>query len=234
MTDKLSTQTIDRSSSAASKLPYMGWQDLLPIAPDVADANRIFLFPDPTTKPSELYEVQLNTCTIPGYRFVRSTNPAEMLMFVDGSSLNNGSPDARAGFGVVFAPLDWFSPISRRLEQDGNPQTSNRAELRAVLASLTLRFWAGEGYSRIVLACDSEYVVKGISEWILKWRKNGWKTTTGGSVANQDLWKKLEGKLREMEKRGMLVQFWKIPREWNEADEYAKAGAVINYLFIFE
>ena len=214
----------------------MGWQDLLPIAPDVADANRIFLFPDPTIKPSDLYKVQLNQCSIPGYRFVRSTNPAEMLMFVDGSALNNGSPNARAGYGVVFAPLEWFSPISSPLEQDGHPQTSNRAELRAVLASLTLRFWAGEGFSRIVLACDSEYVVKVISEWIVKWRRNGWKTTTGSPVANQDLWKKLEEKLREMEKKGMLVQFWKIPREWNEADEYAKAGAVIillNSFFFF-
>ena len=211
----------------------MGWQDLLPIAPDVADANRIFHFPDPTIKPSDLYKVQLNQCSIPGYRFVRSTNPAEMLMFVDGSALNNGSPNARAGYGVVFAPFEWFSPISSPLEQDGHPQTSNRAELRAVLASLTLRFWAGEGFSRIVLACDSEYVVKGISEWIVKWRRNGWKTTTGSPVANQDLWKKLEEKLREMEKKGMLVQFWKIPREWNEADEYAKAGAVIILLHSF-
>ena len=212
----------------------MGWQDHLPIAPDVADANRIFLFPDPTMKPSDLYNVQLNRCTIPGYRFVRSTNINEMLMFVDGSALDNGSPDARAGYGVVFAPLEWYSPISARLEQDGNPQTSNRAELRAVLAALTLRFWAGEGFSRIVLACDSEYVVKGISEWILKWRTNGWKTIAGTPVANQDLWKKLEDQLREMEKKGMLVKFWKIPREWNEADKYAKAGAVIILFFIFE
>ena len=46
--------------------------------------------------------------------------------------------------------------------------------------------------------------------------------------------RKLEKKLREMEKRGMLVQFWKIPREWNEADEYAKAGAVVIHLTFFE
>jgi ribonuclease HI len=233
MSDRLSTQTINRSSSAPTRKPIMGWRDLPPIAPDVADANRIFLFPDPTIKPSDLYEVQLNNCTLPGNRFVRSTNPAEMLIFVDGSSLNNGTPNARAGYGVVFAPLEWYSPISGRLEQDGNPQTSNRAELRAVLVSLTLRFWAGEGFSRIVLACDSEYVVKGISEWIFKWRMNGWKTSAGRPVVNQDLWNKLEEKLREMEKEGMLVQFWKIPREWNEADKYAKAGAVIILLFPF-
>lgn len=65
-----------------------------------------------------------------------------------------------------------------------------------------------------------------LNTW-LKASKNGWKTTTGRSVANQDLWKKLEDKLRDVEGRGMLVQFWKIPREWNEADQYAKAGAVI-------
>jgi len=52
------------------------------------------------------------------------------------------------------------------------------------------------------------------------------RTNTGAAVANQDLWKKLEAKIREMEKEGMLVQFWWIPRGWNEADSYAKAGAV--------
>ena len=228
--DKLSTQTINRSSSASTKNAFTGLQNLVPIPPDIADAIRIFV-QDPTTKPSDLYSVQLNRCSLPGYRFVRSTNPAEMLIFVDGSALNNGSQNARAGYGVVFAPLEWSLPISDRLEQDGHPQTSNRAELRAVLASLSIRFWAGEGFSRIVLACDSEYVVKGISEWIFKWRKNGWVTSAGKPVVNQDLWKMLEAKLREMEKSGMLVLFWKIPRQWNEADEYAKAGAVIIFFF---
>lgn len=187
------------------------------IAPDVADANRLFSLPDPTTRPHDLY-VQDNG------RFVRATNPDEILMFVDGSCLSNGYSNARAGYGVVFGPLDQFSG---RLEQDRNPQTSGRAELRAVLASLTLRPWAREGVSRIVLACDSECVVKGITEWIFKWRTNKWRR-----VANQDLWKKLEEELREMERRGILVQFWKIPRDWNEADKYAKAGAVIIF-FIY-
>jgi len=86
--------------------------------------------------------------------------------------------------------------------------------------------WIGEGFKKIVIACDSNYVVKGISAWILKWRRNGWKTNTGAAVANQDLWKKLEAKLRDMERDGMLIQFWWIPRGWNEADSYAKAGAV--------
>jgi len=168
----------------------------------------------------------MNNCSVRGYRFIRTTDPEQMLMFVDGSSLGNGSPAARAGYGVVFSPVQWFYPISSRLEQDGHPQTSNRAELRAVLAALGLRIWIGEGFKKIVIACDSQYVVKGISAWILKWRRNGWKTKSRTAVANQDLWKKLEAKLKEMEKQGMLVQFWWIPRDLNEADAYAKAGAV--------
>ncbi|KIM38253.1 hypothetical protein M413DRAFT_30372 [Hebeloma cylindrosporum] len=196
-----------------------------PIPHADADAQRIFTPPSPLSKPTDLFSVKMNTCSVPGYRFVRNADPQQMLMFVDGSSRGNGSSTARAGYAVVFAPVQWFYPISSPLEQDGNPQTSNRAELRAVLASLRLRMWIGEGFKKVVIACDSQYVVNGISAWILKWRRNGWKTNTGAAVANQDLWKKLEAKLREMEEEGMLVQFWWIPRAWNEADAYAKAGA---------
>ncbi|KIM36951.1 hypothetical protein M413DRAFT_448855 [Hebeloma cylindrosporum] len=156
---------------------------------------------------------------------MRTTDVNQMLMFVDGSSLNKGTPNARAGYAVVFAPVQWFRPISSRLEQGGNPQTSNRAELRAVLAALSLRLWWSEGFDKFVIACDSQYVVNGISAWILKWRRDGWRTNSGNGVANQDLWKMLLAKLRKMEEDGMLVQFWWIPRNLNEADPYARAGA---------
>ena len=218
-----------RSSSVADPRVYMACHGLLrPIAPEAADAYRIFAPPYPTS-PNDLYvATKLNSYSILGYRYVCSTDSTEMLIFVDGSAFNNGSPSSRAGYGIVFAPI-WSSEstFSGRLEQDGNPQTSNRAELRAALAALTLRSWGKEGFSSIVIACDSEYVVKGISKWIFKWRENGWKTASGHPVINQDLWNKLEAKLRDVEEQGMLVRFWQIPREWNEADKYAKIGAVI-------
>ena len=49
-----------------------------------------------------------------------------------------------------------------------------------------------------------------------------------GAIANQDLWKKLEAKLRDLEEESTLVffQFWWIRRSWNEADSYAKAGTL--------
>jgi ribonuclease HI len=68
--------------------------------------------------------------------------------------------------------------------------------------------------------------MNGISSYILTWRKDDWKTITGAVVENLDLWRKLDEKLRDMEKSEMLVQFWRIPRDWNKAEAYAKAGAV--------
>lgn len=148
-------------------------------------------------------------------------------MFVDGSSLGNGLGlvNAHAGYAVVFSPVQWFRPIYNCLEQDGYPQTSNRAELRDVLDVLGLPVWIGKGFKKIVTACDLQYVINGILAWILKWWRNGWKSNTGATVANQDLWKKkveLTRKLREMEKERMLVRFWWIPRGWNEADSYVR------------
>jgi len=222
---KLSDTLVDLNYYPADWTWPLSFGNFKPITSAIADSQRVFRPPSASSKPTELFSVQMNNCSVRGYRFIRTTDPKEMLMFVDGSSLGNGSPTARAGYGVVFAPVQWFHPISDRLEQDGNKQTSNRAELRAVIGALGLRSWIGEGFKRIVIACDSEYVVNGISAWILRWRVNGWKTKTGAAVANQDLWKMLQAKLREMEKQEMLVQFWWIPRAWNEADAYAKAGA---------
>lgn len=45
-------------------------------------------------------------------------------------------------------------------------------------------------------------------------------------MKNRDLWEALFDKLRELEAIGCLVQFWAIPRAWNEADKYAKEAAV--------
>jgi ribonuclease HI len=44
------------------------------------------------------------------------------------------------------------------------PATSNRAEMLAVINALLIHFWMGEGFERIVIATDSEYVVRGICE----------------------------------------------------------------------
>ncbi|MCJ1309548.1 hypothetical protein MMC25_003208 [Agyrium rufum] len=173
-------------------------------------------------------------------RTVRRSNPREMLIYTDGCCLNNGQPDARGAWAFVLHDSPGTGGpdvISAKLEQRGptgvkHPQTSNRAELRAVIAALQYRWYAGEAFERIVIATDSVYVVDGITKWMPRWFTNGWVTREGHAVKNQDLWKLLAKLITDSRNiaifgpKGADVVFWRIPRALNtKADAAAKAAA---------
>ena len=67
--------------------------------------------------------------------------------------------------------------------------TNNRMELMAVIMALE----AIEKEQKITIFTDSTYVQKGISEWIVNWKRNGWKSSNKQPVKNQDLWMRLDG-----------------------------------------
>ena len=67
--------------------------------------------------------------------------------------------------------------------------TNNRMELMAVIEGLG----AIDAPSRVRLVGDSEYVLKGISEWLGDWKKRGWRTAGKKPVMNVDLWKRIDG-----------------------------------------
>ncbi|HUX49592.1 MAG TPA: ribonuclease HI [Spirochaetia bacterium] len=71
--------------------------------------------------------------------------------------------------------------------------TNNRMELTAVIEALEYirQDVPGVSSEAIRIVTDSEYVRRGISEWILTWIRNGWKTSGRAPVKNQDLWKRL-------------------------------------------
>jgi ribonuclease HI len=147
--------------------------------------------------------------------------------------LNNGGADPRAGCAFVFRPAGPTAAgsVSFRLENQGptgqqHPQTSNRAELRAVIGALRFRAWTGEGCKTLVIATDSEYVVNGATTWLRTWLRNGWKIKSGASVKNKDLWEALLTEFEEHHRRGLIIKFWRIPRELNiDADQLAKNAA---------
>lgn len=196
---------------------------LPPIPHHVAAANRRFHPPVPTATPQDLFEVKINRCSVPAPRYIRKSNPREMLIYIDGSCLGNGTAQARAGYGIKWSPIN---TLSDRLEGTG-PETSNRAELRAAIVAVSLRAWNGEGFDTVVLACDSEYVVLGISEWIQNWIQRGWRTAAGSPVENRDLWEMLLDVLEFQNISGVMIKFWRIPRESNaEADALAREGAM--------
>lgn len=71
--------------------------------------------------------------------------------------------------------------------------TNNRMELTAVIKALEYAsdLEPDEEHSSIAVYADSEYVLKGITEWIHNWQKKGWKTAGKKPVLNKDLWQEL-------------------------------------------
>jgi ribonuclease HI len=75
--------------------------------------------------------------------------------------------------------------------------TNNRMEMMAVIRALE----ALKRPARVRIHTDSQYVQKGISEWMAGWKKRNWRTADGKPVKNQDLWLQLDalGRLHEIE-----------------------------------
>ncbi|KAB8213079.1 ribonuclease H-like domain-containing protein [Aspergillus novoparasiticus] len=192
--------------------------------------------PSTSDTPQSLFPPGISSRGIPSVcRFIHRTNNELFLIYTDGACLDNGRANPRAGCSFVFKPSTpqpkGLGSVHFRLEDDGptgeaHPQTSNRAELRAVIAALRFRFWPGEGFTSLLIATDSEYVVEGVTSWVRGWLQRGWRTRTGSVVKNRDLWECILGEIERWDGHGMQVKFWRIPRDWNkEADYHAKIAA---------
>ncbi|CCT72690.1 uncharacterized protein FFUJ_12581 [Fusarium fujikuroi IMI 58289] len=172
----------------------------------------------------------------PVTQFIRADDPESLLIYTDGACLGNGQVEPKGGRAFVFGPQEpnTTTSVNERLENQGplgdyaNP-TSNRAELRAIIGALRYRNWASEGFTTLVPATDSEYVVKGATEWIRAWLRRGWRKSDGAVVSNVDMWQVFLGEVERWHEYAVKIQLWKIPREWNtEADLLAKEGAQLD------
>ncbi|KAJ5725476.1 uncharacterized protein N7483_006833 [Penicillium malachiteum] len=193
-----------------------------------------FIPPDDEITPQLLFPAGIGyRATPPVKRFIHRQNPRSFLVYTDGACLGNGTANPRAGCGIVFRPESHsadnyvrFALESKGPRNDLHPQTSNRAELRAVIAACQFRIWSGEGFKTMVIATDSVYVVEGITTWIIGWIRREWRTNSRNLVKNRDLWECLLGEIERADEEGLDIQFWRIPREWNtDADRHAKIAA---------
>lgn len=153
---------------------------------------------------------------------------AEIIIAIDGACRGNGTPTARSSIGVFFA-RDSQHNISQLMD-DATP-TNQKAELAACLAALrkatSVRNYQGweSPLSMVVIKADSEYVVKGMTEWVLKWRDNGYKNARGSRVVNAKLFQDIDEQIGWMNEEGIQVLFWHVPRARNEeADALANAA----------
>ncbi|KAI5827452.1 ribonuclease H-like protein [Schizophyllum commune Tattone D] len=138
--------------------------------------------------------------------------------------------------GQIGPGIDQFAqPVTDDMDP-GQKRTPQRAELLAALMGLR-RAMDGdlhdyEGYDAAavkerIIATDSEYVVKGMTEWMGQWRRNGWKTSFGMKPANLDLFQLLERTIEEMEvEHNAVFGFWQVPKIVNrDAEKMARAAA---------
>jgi ribonuclease HI len=173
----------------------------------------------------------------------RSAPWDDILIYTDGACpgqhISGDAAKHMAGCAVIYKPSpgrDYLDDPEKRgfalqLEDCGPTgelytPTSNGAELRAAIAALECRRWNEEGWIRVTVATDSAYVVKGITNWIGTWMRNGWRTSAGKPVLNRDLWEKLLSQVNLHAHWGCKVRFWWIPRAQNEcADALARYAA---------
>jgi ribonuclease HI len=116
-------------------------------------------------------------------------------IYTDGACKGNPGP---GGWGAVLE----CDGTEKEIYGGERATTNNRMELTAVIEALT----ALKRPCRVVLHTDSQYVQKGITEWLRNWKARGWRTAAKEPVKNVDLWKKLDEAVQAHEIRWVWVK----------------------------
>ena len=106
---------------------------------------------------------------------------SRIIIFADGGCRGNPGP---GGWGAVLRA----GSAEKELWGGEAATTNNRMELTAVIRALQALKRSGE----VQIHTDSQYVQKGITQWIHSWKRNGWKTADKKPVKNADLWQELD------------------------------------------
>ncbi|XP_018416008.1 PREDICTED: ribonuclease H1-like [Nanorana parkeri] len=141
------------------------------------------------------------------------------MVYTDGCCSRNGRYGATGGIGVYWGP-DSSLNVSERLE---GRQTNQRAEIQA--ACKAVQQAQSQDINRLNVRTDSEFTIKGMTEWVPRWKQNGWKTIHGGDVVNKEDFQKLDNLCKQVD-----VTWTHVPghtgHEGNEmADHLARSGA---------
>ncbi len=126
-------------------------------------------------------------------------------LYTDGACSGNPGP---GGWGTVA----YFDDGScHELGGRDGATTNNRMEMQAAISAL--QFFVGTSQTdQCVLYTDSEYLIKGITQWVKGWKKKGWKTAAGKPVLNQDLWETLDSLDRQVQSQTKVPVSWQHVR----------------------
>jgi len=131
-------------------------------------------------------------------------------IYTDGACRRNPGP---GGWGAVLQ----YGDTAKEIFGGEADTTNNRMELMAAIKALESLTRSCE----ITLYTDSQYVRKGIIEWIVNWKKRNWQTAAKKPVKNADLWKQLDSQVD----RHNVNWVWVKGHAGNEGNELADALA---------
>ncbi len=109
-------------------------------------------------------------------------------IFTDGACRGNPGP---GGWGAILR----YKGNEKTLKGAEGETTNNRMEMTAVIRALEALTRA----CRVDVTTDSQYVQKGVTEWMAGWKKRGWRTAGRQPVKNQDLWQELDSLIAKHE-----------------------------------
>lgn len=134
-------------------------------------------------------------------------------IFTDGACSGNPGP---GGWGVLLR----YNNHEKKLKGGERETTNNRMELTAAIKAIQ----AVKQTCTIELTTDSQYVRKGITEWIAKWKRNDWKNSSKKTVKNLDLWQQLDQEVQSHKINWHWVKGHSGHRENEIVDELAREG----------
>jgi ribonuclease HI len=134
-------------------------------------------------------------------------------IFTDGACRGNPGP---GGWGALLR----YNGHEKELYGAEANTTNNRMELMAAIRALE----SLKRGCRVNLTTDSEYLRKGITEWLDQWKQRGWRTAAKKPVKNVDLWQRLEQAIEEHEIQWHWVKGHSGHDENERADQLANRG----------
>lgn len=134
-------------------------------------------------------------------------------IFTDGACRGNPGP---GGWGALLR----YRSQEKQLYGAEPHTTNNRMELQAAIQALA----ALKQPCQVILTTDSEYVRKGITEWLTRWRQRGWLTADKKPVKNADLWQQLDYEAARHQVEWHWVKGHNGHKENEIADQLANRG----------
>ncbi len=122
-----------------------------------------------------------------------NTTKKSVSIFTDGACKGNPGP---GGWGAVLR----FGEHKKLLHGGQQNTTNNQMELMGAIEALKVL----NEPCVVKLTTDSQYVRKGITQWLKNWKKNGWRTAAKQPVKNAELWQQLD----EQSQRHEVSWFW--------------------------